>query len=393
MDDLPWKTLSQPSQHKTCAVAVCKTPHPPETSLHKFPKDPDLRRKWIQACKRKDAFNAQSAIICSRHFSPDCFERDLRSELLHKKKARILKPGSIPTINLAPPSTTGADTEEVSSRQHRREKREQKEVATALLQEACALERGKNAETRENISDREESDGQASDEMVQDGRTADGRTVDGQTADRRTVVREDATEKRKKEDDDNESFFGDGLSWDPGTENAEMKKVNSTSTQVSPHMQDKQIQCNEFQESAVLKLKIKKLQMQLSREKKKKNPVALSQRTRKTIAREILSTTTDLSKQQINIFLTGKKKTHWKAEDIIIGLTLRSLSRKAYDFLRRKQILPLPSLTTLQRYVRSFACKPGLQKDVIQGKTDVFTIFDSSQLHRSEVSGIKLPSK
>ena len=50
---MPPKELSWSSRLRTCAVAACKTPHPRDASLHAFPKEPSLRRVWVDACRRK----------------------------------------------------------------------------------------------------------------------------------------------------------------------------------------------------------------------------------------------------------------------------------------------------------------------------------------------------
>ena len=36
--------------------------------------------------------------LCSDHFEPDCFERDLKAELLGLKAKCTLKPNAVPTI-------------------------------------------------------------------------------------------------------------------------------------------------------------------------------------------------------------------------------------------------------------------------------------------------------
>ena len=41
-----------------CAVAICSSPN--DASYHKFPKDPNLRSQWLQACKRLDPVNVKN---------------------------------------------------------------------------------------------------------------------------------------------------------------------------------------------------------------------------------------------------------------------------------------------------------------------------------------------
>ena len=38
--------------------------------------------------------------VCSDHFEPDCFERDLKGELLGLKATRTLKPDALPTLSI-----------------------------------------------------------------------------------------------------------------------------------------------------------------------------------------------------------------------------------------------------------------------------------------------------
>ena len=52
-----------------------------------------------------------SSCVCSEHFEPECFERDLKSEMLVTKAIRRLKAEAVPTIISFAPSkpqhTTG----------------------------------------------------------------------------------------------------------------------------------------------------------------------------------------------------------------------------------------------------------------------------------------------
>jgi len=82
-----------------CAVACCKNnlkatkALSSDVSFHTFPKDnePQRLKIWISKTKRADSFNPKSAHICSEHFLPDDFERNLKAELLNIKVKRQLK--------------------------------------------------------------------------------------------------------------------------------------------------------------------------------------------------------------------------------------------------------------------------------------------------------------
>ena len=68
-------------------------------SLHKSPNDESIRRIWVKFVQVKRANFYPSSrenrfMICSEHFSTDCFER-----LFHLSGvSRRLKPGAVPTI-------------------------------------------------------------------------------------------------------------------------------------------------------------------------------------------------------------------------------------------------------------------------------------------------------
>lgn len=60
---------------------------------------------------------------------------------------------------------------------------------------------------------------------------------------------------------------------------------------------------------------------------------------------------TYFSSFQTSCMLTGKPISRWQDEDIARALTLRSLSTKAYRYLREKMKLPFPSISTLNRWI------------------------------------------
>ncbi|KAL1479943.1 hypothetical protein MTO96_051460 [Rhipicephalus appendiculatus] len=56
-----------------CSVLKCKSYahfRPKPLSFHRFPKDPDLRRKWISAIGRDPSWApTKYSTVCSEHFS------------------------------------------------------------------------------------------------------------------------------------------------------------------------------------------------------------------------------------------------------------------------------------------------------------------------------------
>ncbi|KAF2895271.1 hypothetical protein ILUMI_10904 [Ignelater luminosus] len=65
-------------------------------TFHQFPKDIELRNKWIKAVRREDWFPSEMNVLCSTHFVEDCFNRTL--------SLTKLRSAAVPTIFPAFPS-------------------------------------------------------------------------------------------------------------------------------------------------------------------------------------------------------------------------------------------------------------------------------------------------
>lgn len=146
----------------TCSVAKCNTYNRKtkgtNVSYHKFPKNEELRKTWINACKREDKFNVTNgkyyknfigifvlikkmliikllittvlARICSKHFNENSYKRNLRAELMGIPAKKVLKESAVPTENLP---TSVEFTEAAKQRAVRVIKRSQKKVVEELL--------------------------------------------------------------------------------------------------------------------------------------------------------------------------------------------------------------------------------------------------------------------
>lgn len=86
-----------------CAVASCNNTHRKtkggSVKYHRFPGDEKTRRQWLNACGRHVP-NTSTARICSLHFSPDCYEKDMQHELLGLPTRCRLKKGAMPDRHL-----------------------------------------------------------------------------------------------------------------------------------------------------------------------------------------------------------------------------------------------------------------------------------------------------
>ncbi|XP_024880090.1 uncharacterized protein LOC112459947 [Temnothorax curvispinosus] len=59
-------------------------------------------------------------------------------------------------------------------------------------------------------------------------------------------------------------------------------------------------------------------------------------------------------------------RVKWSSEDIISAIGLRSLSPKAYTYLRNVKQVPLPCVSTLRNWVASFNIAPGIFTDFLK---------------------------
>lgn len=78
-------------------------------SYFRFPRSEEIRQAWIHRCDRKDSDGSKwkprkNSVICSEHFTPEDFQRNLKSELLNlsgtKKEKTLLKDNAIPSLKL-----------------------------------------------------------------------------------------------------------------------------------------------------------------------------------------------------------------------------------------------------------------------------------------------------
>ena len=93
-----------------CAIVGCfngyqvtKTrPNPERHQSFLMPKDPALKKKWIEKINRKDAYNAEKAYVCIKHFKDEDFkscvgQKDLAGRIRTLSK---LKDGAVPSLYL-----------------------------------------------------------------------------------------------------------------------------------------------------------------------------------------------------------------------------------------------------------------------------------------------------
>ncbi|XP_030752894.1 putative leucine-rich repeat-containing protein DDB_G0290503 isoform X2 [Sitophilus oryzae] len=88
---------------ENCGNYYGKTRGNAKIIYHMMPLDPALAAKWAKLCGRPEVKRSSYARVCSDHFSPKCYQRDLQHELLGLPLRRKLKPDAVPDTNLPKP--------------------------------------------------------------------------------------------------------------------------------------------------------------------------------------------------------------------------------------------------------------------------------------------------
>lgn len=73
-----------------------------------------------------------------------------------------------------------------------------------------------------------------------------------------------------------------------------------------------------------------------------------------------------LTPKQIQVILRKSTRTVWDMEDLSRAFTLRYHSFKGYVYMRNTLHLPLPSISTLQKWAAKFEMKPGILTDILR---------------------------
>ena len=71
------------------------------------------------------------------------------------------------------------------------------------------------------------------------------------------------------------------------------------------------------------------------------------------------------SPKQVQALTADEKFVHWEDDDISRAVALQSVSSKCYEYLRHTLNYPLPSQTTLKRWLTKIIVRPGIQEPVL----------------------------
>ncbi|OWR53971.1 THAP domain-containing protein 2, partial [Danaus plexippus plexippus] len=91
-----------------------------------FPKCPEIKDKWIDACQNEDALwrPSKDSVVCSRHFTDDCYRQ--------LKRPRRLRMRSVPTLNLPKKIIWEGSLRDMVITDYLKEQREKKQLLQLL---------------------------------------------------------------------------------------------------------------------------------------------------------------------------------------------------------------------------------------------------------------------
>nr|ACO14675.1 THAP domain-containing protein 9 [Caligus clemensi] len=279
------------SRRKTCAVSTCSSPHVDYGySYHRFPKRSNVRDQWIKACRRIDKINPDTATVCSKHFEQECFEQNLKAELMANygrtasgKVRKTLKANAVPTLHLrsSDPSEGPVEDRSKTRRKERITARNTKKMIQNLIQESEMETSKENANVASDVANK-------------------------------------------------------------------VKSYSSVSTQADIHVKNK----SWMKEKKELLRTISRLKNRIiALERIKSRKVSSKAQVMKTLR---FNLSQKISPSQASALFSTKAKArpqNWSDEEIQRSLVLRSLTgERAYSFILNNYPLPLPALSTLRKY-------------------------------------------
>lgn len=119
-----------------------------------------------------------------------------------------------------------------------------------------------------------------------------------------------------------------------------------------------QREMNLTKQNAFLLEEIKAVRRKMS-DKEKQNSKLFKQKMEELLSRYF-------TPGQVRRILNPKlSRVHWCKEDIAAAISLRSVSPKAYRYLRKGNKIPLPAMSTLRKWVADFNMNEGILDDVL----------------------------
>ena len=85
-----------------CVAVACSNTHCDRVSLFRFPRDPNIRKKWVKQVQHTRAKwkPTGNSVLCSEHLEENCFEPIIVAQFRFRiKLTRKLKPDTVSSIS------------------------------------------------------------------------------------------------------------------------------------------------------------------------------------------------------------------------------------------------------------------------------------------------------
>ncbi|XP_071653523.1 uncharacterized protein [Temnothorax longispinosus] len=297
-----------------CSVSGCKnrSENAKEKNIQFFsyPKDEETALKWMQAAN-KNKVNLKNARICSVHFTPSCYKPKpaylANCENYSPKKLRRLHDHAIPTENLP------------------------------LLKEREVLKEVQNQHNIINVSENSSKNSFSESET---------NLID-------TSMENKAETRFMQSSKENASTSDDTMVNTQSNSQTVMSEHLRLRDKIIQDLMKRLSQTNKVND--LLKKQVKRLQREKTR---------VTKRVIKENVHNVLKRI--FTPKQIDVLMSNerKKRVKWGLEDISAAIMLRSLSPKAYCFLKENHY-PLPGLSTLRNWASRMELKEGILSDVV----------------------------
>uniref|UniRef100_A0A182WDT9 THAP-type domain-containing protein n=1 Tax=Anopheles minimus TaxID=112268 RepID=A0A182WDT9_9DIPT len=301
-------------------------------TYHRFPTNPQRQEQWLKQCDiSKASFPTVSyKFVCSNHFAPECFERDLRAELLYGTKRMTLKKDAVPTVRTTEQQLKRKLTTQSSEEEDRQKRKEQVDK----------LLTGQIPVTEEIVNPFRKRAGEGSPSVAQEPLSMN----QSELLQRIEDLEQETVQQRMQ-------IAQLQRTIDRKTEKINFAKAEMVNTAIA----------------------LQELKDHENRHVNERITGILSGRFGEGQLATIMAGTPD---QTEDSFL----QVLWTENELFQALRLRCISKEAYEFLRKQLRYPLPDASHIERWIHSVYLETGHNG----------TVMRILQLHASTLKDIEL---
>uniref|UniRef100_A0A182N3T4 THAP-type domain-containing protein n=1 Tax=Anopheles dirus TaxID=7168 RepID=A0A182N3T4_9DIPT len=298
-------------------------------TYHKLPANAERRDQWLEFCGlSKESFTSFAfKFICSNHFEPECFERDLRGELLYGTKRMVLKKDSIPTIR-SQIQQLKRKLDQAVSDEDERQKRKQ-EVEKLVNGEISSTETIVNP-FRKHVCEEQTWNATPNVESNPTLLRVLPRMSESEMVQRITQLEQEACDQRKQ------------ITQLLSTINNKTEKINFAKT-----------------EMVNIAIALQELKDHENRHVNERIAQILSGRFGEGQLAVIVAESSDPAE-------SAHLQAVWTSNELLQALQLRCISVDAYEYIRQQLHYPFPDASEISRWILSVYMQTGLNKTAMQ---------------------------